>query len=409
VSVAHLVCESKGEQRSQERIMSPVTESLYRQLGPDAIDALGGKLGVDPGKAREAVQVGVPLILAALAQNTSSPGGASALAGALERDHDGSALTRAPDVIANYQSSDSGAIMQHVLGDRRTAVESQLSQQLGLDGGALLQMLAPLVLAQLGKTQRQQGLDASEVAGTLRGEQQYLQAGGILDVITQILGGAGGAGPAAPTPVPPVPPAQAPGLPDTIPGGPLAQMLFAIFGPGLIRSLAKRFGVSEATVKQALTIAIPLLLAALARNASSQKGADSLLGALTRDHDGSALSDVDGILSNPSAHGGDRIVKKVLGDQSQSIEQTITEQTGIDGGQLLSALAPIVMAVLGSQARRQGMDAQTLAQTLQQEEHTLQSGNGDVMQAVREALGPDPSTRAAGLAGLLGRLFGGGR
>ncbi len=402
--------------------MSPVTESVIRQLGPDAIDAMSQRLGVDPQVARQGVEVGVPLLLSALARNASTDDGAQSLSNALSQDHDGSALSHIPEVIGQYQSNDASGIVRHALGDQRGAVEQQLSQQLGLDGGALLQMLAPLVLAQLGKTQRQQGLNPSEVAGTLRNEEQYLQAGGMLDIVGQILGsaginlpGLGGATQTAPqtptTPgIPGMPGAPTtpgmPTLPGSIPGGPLAQMLFSVFGPGLIRNLAKRFGVSEATVQQALVIAIPLLLSALARNASSEKGAESLFGALTRDHDGSVLGDVDQVVENPASRQGDRIVNKVLGSQSQSIEQTITEQTGIDGGQLLSTLAPIVMGVLGSQARRQGMNAQTLASTLQQEETTLQSHNSDVMQAVREALGPQESQPQGGLAGLLGRLFG---
>ncbi|HEU5086876.1 MAG TPA: DUF937 domain-containing protein, partial [Roseiflexaceae bacterium] len=403
--------------------MSPVTESVIRQLGPDAIDAMSQRLGVDPQVARQGVEVGIPLLLSALARNASTDDGAQSLSNALSQDHDGSALSHIPEVIGQYQSNDASGIVRHALGDQRGAVEQQLSQQLGLDGGALLQMLAPLVLAQLGKTQRQQGLNPSEVAGTLRNEEQYLQAGGMLDIVGQILGsaginlpGLGGApqtGPQTPTtpatpgipglPGTPTTPGV-PTLPGSIPGGPLAQMLFSVFGPGLIRNLAKRFGVSEATVQQALIIAIPLLLSALARNTSSEKGAESLFGALTRDHDGSVLGDVDQVLADPASRQGDRIVTKVLGSQSQSIEQTITEQTGIDGGQLLSTLAPIVMGVLGSQARRQGMDAQSLASTLQQEETTLQHHNSDVMQAVREALGPQESQAQGGLAGLLGRL-----
>ena len=96
----------------------------------------------------------------------------------------------------------------------------------------------------------------------------------------------------------------------------------------------------------------------------------------------------------------------MLGDESDDVAQMITRTTGVDGGGLLQAIAPVIMGILGQQVRSQGLDAGTLANTLQEEEKTLVSNNEDLSQTIREVLG-DGNRRDDSLFGMLGRLFGG--
>lgn len=69
-------------------------------------------------------------------------------------------------------------ILGHVLGGDRRTVENRLSESTGLDAkavGRLLAALAPLVLAQLGRAQRQQNLDADGLSGLLDQERRQLR------------------------------------------------------------------------------------------------------------------------------------------------------------------------------------------------------------------------------------------
>lgn len=372
--------------------------SLLQQLGPSAIGQISQQLGVDQQTARTGVEAALPLLLSALAQNAQSEQGAQSLANALARDHDGSVLNNLDAVLSGSRISDGDGIVRHVLGSQRGQVEQGLSQQLGLDGGSLLKILAPIVLGQLGQTQRQQGLDAGQLANQLQREQQGLQGNSMFDLVTSLLGASSGRGSSGR--------GSSGGLESMLSGGPMVQMLLGAFGPQMTRSLAQRFGVSESMIKKALLIAIPLLLAALARNASSRGGADSLLGALTRDHDGSVMNDVESVFANPAGRKGDRIVKRVLGDDTDDVAQTITRTTGVDGGGLLQAIAPIVMGILGRQVRAQNLDSDTLASTLQEEEKSLVTGNDDLQSTIREVFGQG-NRRDDSLFGMLGRLFGG--
>jgi hypothetical protein len=384
--------------KMENNSMSDTLSTVLAQLDPKALDMIGKKLGVDPQTVQQGVQIGLPVLLAALARNTQTADGAQSLAGALTRDHNGSALQNLPATINDYQQGPGDSILKHVLGDQRGQVEQGLSQQAGLDGGALLQMLAPMVLGALGQQQRQQDLNPTAIANSLQSQQQSIQAqqGGLFGLITQWLGGALGGT------------QQNPGtsLGGALGGGPLVQMIMGMFGPSLVAQLAQRLNVDPATVERALLIAIPLLLAALAHNASSQQGATSLHGALARDHTGGALQNLDQVLSNPQTNDGEKIIKHVLGDQAQNVAQNLTQQTGLDGGQLLQTLAPIVMGVLGQQTQQQGLDPNGLATTLQQEQTTLEQSDSGVMGTVRQVLGASEKDDGGGIMGLLGRLLG---
>lgn len=176
--------------------MADLLGSLMEQLeSRGAIDQIASKLGVPPGQASSAVAAGVPAILAGLARNAQKPDGASAIASALEKDHDGSVLDD-DSYFDSYQEKKGDGILGHVFGDKTGAVESQVSALGGLDGarGAeLMKMLAPLIMGYLGKQKSSGGLDVSCLTQILGGGG----SGGGLQLpggLGEILGGLGGGG-----------------------------------------------------------------------------------------------------------------------------------------------------------------------------------------------------------------------
>src|SRR5262245_57164297 len=60
------------------------------------------------------------------------------------------------------------------------------------------------------------------------------------------------------------------------------------------KQIAQRLGVSESTATAAIAVAVPLLLSALARNASQPEGAQALHQAVANDHDGSIFDNLLG-------------------------------------------------------------------------------------------------------------------
>jgi hypothetical protein len=123
----------------------------------------------------------LPLLLAALARNASNPDGANALAGALDRDHDGSALDNLPATLDGAQAGMGQKILGHIFGGRETNVAQSLGAATGLDSRRatqLMMMLAPMVLAYLGRAKREKGLDPGGLGSVLTRERENMQTRG---------------------------------------------------------------------------------------------------------------------------------------------------------------------------------------------------------------------------------------
>lgn len=157
----------------------PLLDQLTQSLGPSALQAISEKLGTNTSTTSSAVTAALPALIGALARNASTPGGASALDAALASGHDGSVLSDVTGAVSNFENGSGAGILSHVFGSRQGAVASTLGQASGLDAskaGALLTMLAPIVMGALGNAKRSGGLDAGGVASMLGQEHQAASA-----------------------------------------------------------------------------------------------------------------------------------------------------------------------------------------------------------------------------------------
>ena len=171
--------------------MNVISQMITQQLSGACSQQIAARLGVSESTANTAVQIAVPLILSALARNASQPQGAQELHQAVTNDHDGSILDNLMGYLGNPQQANGAGILGHVLGDQRGAVENNLAQATGLNqssAGNLMEMVAPLVMGQLGRTQQQNGFDSSGLANYL-GEQQQEQAAapGMMGMLSSML------------------------------------------------------------------------------------------------------------------------------------------------------------------------------------------------------------------------------
>jgi hypothetical protein len=159
--------------------MNSITQIITQQLGGGAARTLSQRFGISETTANSAIQIGVPLILAALARNASQPQGAENLHQAIATDHDGSIFDNLMGYLGNPQSANGAGILGHVFGNQQPAIENNLAQATGLDqssAGGLLETLAPLVMGSLGKAQQENGLDANGLSNLLSNQQQEAQA-----------------------------------------------------------------------------------------------------------------------------------------------------------------------------------------------------------------------------------------
>ena len=159
--------------------MNAITDIITQRLAGGAVRTIAARLGISETTANTAVQIAVPLILAALARNASQPQGAESLHQAINNDHDGSILDNLSDYLGNPQSANGAGILGHVFGGQQSTLESNLAQATGMDqnsASGLLETVAPLVMGALGREQQANGLNPSDLSSLLNNQQQQAQA-----------------------------------------------------------------------------------------------------------------------------------------------------------------------------------------------------------------------------------------
>ena len=170
----------------------------------------------------------------------------------------------------------------------------------------------------------------------------------------------------------------------------LADELMAQLQGAPLQQLAQQLGTGTEQAQQAVGAALPLMLGAMSQNVAQPQGADALLGALQRDHSAGGGLDLGGLLgsllgggasagnASPAADGA-AILGHIFGGDQQRAETGLGQATGLGGsnaGQLLSLLAPIVMAFLAQRMNAGGMNSGDLGQTLGQERERAQQQGG---------------------------------
>jgi len=113
-----------------------------------------------------------------------------------------------------------------------------------------------------------------------------------------------------------------------------------------------------------LAIALPVLMKAMQRNTASSEGAEGLMSALNKKHDGSILDNLGGLFSGGVEESvkqdGAGILKHILGSKQEGVEQVLSQKSGIDAsaiGSILKVAAPILMGVLGKQKNKQNISS----------------------------------------------------
>ena len=162
--------------------MSQLFESIIGQFSGPIVEQLSGKLGIENQQAKAALGSIVPVLISAMAKNTKSKDGASGLAGALDRDHDGSILNDLMGYVTGAQKGGAGAgILKHVLGGNKSGIERYVSEDSGISSeaaGGLMEMAAPVIMGYLGKQMRQSPAQAPQQQSSPFGN-----AGSIIDML----------------------------------------------------------------------------------------------------------------------------------------------------------------------------------------------------------------------------------
>ncbi|MFC5045835.1 DUF937 domain-containing protein [Aquimarina hainanensis] len=207
----------------------------------------------------------------------------------------------------------------------------------------------------------------------------------------------------------------------------ILDLLNSPIGKQIISGVSNQTGQSTDKTSNLLSMAMPVLMGAMQRNASTPEGASGLLGALTGKHTGGILDNLgglfDGGVDESVTNDGAGILGHILGSKQTAVENSLSQKSGIDAGsvgQILKVAAPILMGVLGKQASQNNVsDASGLSGLLggmlgggtgSKEQSLIETfldadGDGSVLDDVAGML-LNSGKKKGGLGGLLGGLFG---
>jgi len=206
----------------------------------------------------------------------------------------------------------------------------------------------------------------------------------------------------------------------------ILDLLNSDLGKTIISGVAGQTGQNTNKTGNLLSMALPVLMQGMRRNASTPQGADGLMSALSGKHDGSILDNLEGLFSggvdsNVTDDGG-KILGRILGGKQQNVENALSQKSGIDAGSvanILKVAAPILMGVLGKQSRQQNVNNSSGLEGMlggllsgnssQTKQSFLESmldadGDGSIIDDVAGMV--LDGKKKGGIGGLLGGLFG---
>lgn len=125
----------------------------------------------------------------------------------------------------------------------------------------------------------------------------------------------------------------------------LLQLLLGVMtSQSSVGSVSGKTGLSDKQIKQLMMLAIPLLLKYMTKNASSQDGALSLLGALSQH---TSKKEMNSQMDDADEADGEKIIGHILGKNEGKVTQDLSAKTGLDSSQIhkvLSIIAPALMS-----------------------------------------------------------------
>lgn len=200
----------------------------------------------------------------------------------------------------------------------------------------------------------------------------------------------------------------------------LKKLTSTLLSSDSIKGLSNLTGASKGEVNSVLTEALPALLSGAngqAKDAGTAKGFADALAQHAKDDTGNLA----GFLGNVDLGDGAKIIGHLLGSDQDSVTKSVAKKTGVSAakiGQILAAIAPLLMSLLGKQAdedeeKESGvgallgnlLDNVDVGSLLSGLTSTDTSSGSSTGKKKKKTAKKDSESGASGLMGLLGKLL----
>lgn len=150
-------------------------------------------------------------------------------------------------------------------------------------------------------------------------------------------------------------------------------------GGQALDQMSNQLGAQPSVVNSAISMALPMIVGAMANRATQPQLTNEIVN-----NDGSILDNLGGFLgnSNQIQNSGGGLLGMLLGGGQTAAAQQISNQSGLNMGQvasLLMMLAPIVMGYFGRQQSNGNLDAGGIGAMLGQQQQQIQQQQPGIM------------------------------
>ncbi|WP_156306717.1 DUF937 domain-containing protein [Sphingobacterium endophyticum] len=178
-----------------------ITDLISGSLGSQATEGISEKLGIDKNQTQWVVSAAIPLMISALNYNAQkSPEKAQGIQQAIDSKSSAGILENLTGLFNQGPTEDEDKMVNHIFGKNTENVKESLSEKSGISMGkigGILALLAPLIMAYIGKQKQSQNQDDNSSGGgigdllgnILGGGNSSSSSGGIGDLIGSVLAG----------------------------------------------------------------------------------------------------------------------------------------------------------------------------------------------------------------------------
>jgi hypothetical protein len=176
---------------------------------------------------------------------------------------------------------------------------------------------------------------------------------------------------------------------------------------GKLSAISKSVGGDETAVKNALGMSVPLVLGAMANHAATPAGTEMLTKTLAQAGTSAPLGTMTGLMGNPQALSGSGILETLLGSQMGTIQNAISQKTGLPPAavsQVMAIAVPVIMGQVGKMFAQQKVDPGNLQGVLADHTKATLQSSPEAASLIQHL--PAAPEKTAGFSGLFKKVLG---
>ena len=174
-----------------------------------------------------------------------------------------------------------------------------------------------------------------------------------------------------------------------------------------LSAISTSVGGDETAVKSALGMSVPLVLGAMANQASTPSGTEMLAKTLAQAGTSAPQGTMRGLVGNPAAPVGQGLLDTLLGSQMGTIQNAISQKTGLPPAavsQVMAIAVPVIMGQVGKMFTQQNVDKNTLPGVLADQSKTALQSSPEAASLVRHL--PPAVEKTGGFTGFFKKVLG---